>query len=321
MSQSKSVPIAIIGGGLAGLMLARVLHQNGIPSTVFEADDSAAARPQGGLLDIHEYNGQIALKDAGLYDSFLELVLPGADAQRVLDKSGRILHEDFDKGQGTRPEVHREALRQLLIDSIPADSIEWGSKVDQARTLDSGAHEVTFKNGLSITTPLLIGADGAWSKIRPLVSPARPHYVGTTFVELFLYNSDLKFPDAARAVGPGTLIAVAPGQGILAHRESNGTLHAYVAFNQPEDWFQKFNFHDAQQSLKQIENEFADWAPELRSIIRRSESRPILRAIYALPVDHRWDRVPGVTLIGDAAHLMSPFAGEGANLALYDGSE
>jgi len=67
--------------------------------------------------------------------------------------------------------------------------------------------------------------------------------------------------------------------------------------------------------------EFTGWAPELTALITDRETAPVLRAVNALPIAHRWDRVAGVTLLGDAAHLMSPFAGEGANLAMFDGSE
>src|SRR6187551_3324823 len=127
--------IAIIGAGLGGLLLARVLHVHGIPSTVYEADASPTARPQGGMLDIHDYNGQLALKDAGLFDQFLELVHEGGQASRLLDQRGTVLLDQPDTGDGGRPEVLRGQLRQLLLDSVPADSVRWGHKVSAVRAL------------------------------------------------------------------------------------------------------------------------------------------------------------------------------------------
>ncbi|WP_245273367.1 hypothetical protein [Phyllobacterium sp. UNC302MFCol5.2] len=139
-------------------MLARVLHVHGIASTVYEADDSAGARAQGGMLDIHEADGQAALKHAGLYDAFLKLVHAGGQELRVMDMHGTLLFSEPDDGTGERPEVPRAELRRLLISSLPSDTVKWGYKLQQARSLAGGRHELFFGNGETATTNLLVGA-------------------------------------------------------------------------------------------------------------------------------------------------------------------
>lgn len=255
-----SESIAIVGAGLGGLTLARVLHVNGIAATVYERDASEHARTQGGQLDLHEYNGQLALEAAGLTAQFRSIIHVGGATARLLDPQTRVLFEE--------PE----------------------------------------------------SADGAWSKVRPLVSDADPRYSGTTFVETYLYDVDVKHSATAQVVGPGAMYALTPGKGIVAHREANNILHTYVELNRPIEWVDAIDFADRGAATARILAEFEEWAPELTALITDGETPPVARPIYTLPDGHRWDRIPGVTLIGDAAHLMPP-SGEGANWAMFDGSE
>jgi 2-polyprenyl-6-methoxyphenol hydroxylase-like FAD-dependent oxidoreductase len=315
-----NTPVAIIGAGLGGLTLARVLHVHGIAATIYEAEASANARAQGGMLDIHENNGQLALKAAGLFEEFLKIIHPGGQATRVLDKEGNVLLDEPDDGTGGRPEVPRGKLRRILLDSLPAGTVRWGHKLTAVSPLGGSQRMLTFADGSTVTTDLLVGADGAWSRVRPLLSEAKPAYVGTSLIETYLFDGDTRHKASAEAVGGGALFALAPGKGIFAHREPNGVLHTYVELNKPKDWLDSIDFSDPVAALAEVAREFDGWAPQLTALITDGETGPVPRPIHALPVEHKWDRVPGVTLLGDAAHLMIP-SGEGANLAMFDGAE
>ncbi len=313
-------PISIIGAGLGGLTLARVLAVHGIGATVYEAEMSPAARTQGGMLDIHEYNGQLALRAAGLFDEFRRIIRAGGEATRVLDGHGTVLLDQPDEGTGARPEVARGALRRLLLDSLPSDTVQWGRKLTTARALGNGSHELTFADGSTVTTDLVVGADGAWSKVRPLLTDVKPTFVGTTYVETYLFDVDVRHPATAAVVGDGAMLALAPGKGIVAHREASGVLHTYVALTKPKDWAASIDFTDSNAAKARVAAEFDGWAPELTALITDGETELVPRIIHALPAGQRWQRVPGVTLLGDAAHLAPP-DGEGANFAMYDGAE
>ena len=166
--------VNIVGAGLGDLVLARVLHIHGIAATVYEADPSSSARTQGGQLDIHEHDGQVALEMAGLTDSFRAIINDGGAASRVLDQQSNVLHDKADDGTGGRPEVLRGDLRRILIASLPTETIQWGKKLTGVASVGDGQHELSFSDGLIVRSELLVGADGAWSRFRPLLRDATP---------------------------------------------------------------------------------------------------------------------------------------------------
>lgn len=313
--------ITIIGAGLAGLTLARVLHVHGVPSTIYEAEDSPMSRTQGGQLDIHDYNGQVALEDCRLLDEFHSIINMGAEAMRFLSPEGELLGELPDDGRLSNPEVLRGELRRILIESLPDDTIRWGRKVDSIDAVAGGVKRVAFADGSTVETDVLVGADGAWSRVRAFLSGASPEYLGSVWVETFLHDVDRRHLRSAELVGRGAMLAMEPGRGIFGHREANDVIHTYVVLKKPLEWVRSTDFSDREQALTDIASELGDgWAPELLELVTSGETMPVARPIWGLPLGHTWDRVPGVMLIGDAAHLTPP-DGDGANWALYDGAQ
>jgi 2-polyprenyl-6-methoxyphenol hydroxylase-like FAD-dependent oxidoreductase len=309
--------IAIVGAGPGGLALARLLHINGIDAVVYEREPSRDARGQGGMLDIH--SGQRALREAGLIDQFHAIARGEGQDMRLLEPDGTLLlQEDTpDDAPLDRPEVDRADLRDLLLDSLPEHTVRWGHAFDHA---DNGV--LHFTDGSSATYDLLVGADGAQSRVRALVTDARPAHIGQNVVEVGIPDIDHTHPDLAAMVGRGNYWVLGDGLSLAAQRNGDGRVRVGLSFyDTAEDWFATSGipFDDPAAARARLIDLLPGWDPRFTALIAACDDTVVPRSITALPIGLTWPSTPDVTLLGDAAHLM-PAVGEGANMALLDGA-
>ncbi|WP_233600171.1 NAD(P)/FAD-dependent oxidoreductase [Micromonospora sp. M71_S20] len=307
--------IAIAGGGLGGLTLARILYRHGIDAVVYERDPIRSVRSQGGSLDLHPESGQRALAQAGLAGRFRSEARPEGEEHRILDPAGRTLvHHTPQPGSFSgRPEIDRAALRDLLLDSLPGDTVAWQHRLVAAAPRPDGGFGLTFDGGRRADCDVLIGADGARSVVRPLLTDAKLSYVAT-LVELSISDADRRHPDLAELVGPGNLWCIGVNQILAAQRLGDGGIRVGISLRADDRHL------DTYRSKRALLDMFDGWDSNLTALIEAGDSAPTPRRIEVLPIGTRWAHQAGVTLIGDAAHLMPP-VGEGANQAMLDAAE
>lgn len=318
--------IAIVGGGPGGLTLARLLQLKGANVKVYERDLDKNARVQGSPLDLHDDSGLAAIIKASLLNEFKNNFMPGADRQKIMNEKAEVFFSDHETKPEEqfghahfRPEIDRGVLRRILLASLAPDTVVWNSHFISMEKQNEG-WLLHFKDGSSVYTDLVIAADGANSKIRPYITDIKSFYSGVTMLEGNIYDAKNNAPNISAMLQGGKIMAFGNQKDILMGQKGNGEIGFYISFKTKEDWPTRsgLDFSNKAQLLEWFKKEYAAWSSDWYELFENVATPLTPRPIQCMPLDQHWEALPNATMLGDAAHVMPPFAGEGVNMAMRD---
>ncbi|RZJ53350.1 MAG: FAD-dependent monooxygenase [Flavobacterium sp.] len=325
MNLLKDKTIAIIGGGPGGLTLARLLQLKGVNVKVYERDFDKTVRVQGSRLDLSIDSGLKALQKANLMEVFKTNYKADNERTRIVDQTTKVFLDYKEEATGDfgdkyfRPEIERGTLRNILLNSLEPETVVWNSHTVSIEKMDD-RFQLNFENGNKITADIVIGADGANSKIRQFVTPIKPFYSGVTILQGSIYKPEENAPKINAFFKDGKIMSFGDSKAITVV-SAKGSESLDFALSWKADLKNKTDFTNQNQVLEWFKKEYSNWDKIWQQLFEAKNIKFVVRPQYCMPLDQHWETQNNITLIGDAAHLMPPFAGEGVNMAMRDALE
>ena len=153
----------------------------------------------------------------------------------------------------------------------------------------------------------MIGSDGAFSKVRSYLSDVDIEYTGISMVEINVEEVSQHYPQLLQYNKNGKMMALDQDKGLLAQLNGDDSIKVYVSYRMAEAELEDYKQMSHYELQARLLSDFEQWDEQLLNYIKNMSDNLLFRRIYRLPIGFKWETNQSITLIGDAAHLMSPF--------------
>ena len=212
-------------------------------------------------------------------------------------------------------------MKEILFESVPKEDVKWGWHLREVT--EDGMLRFDGREEMEGPFDLVVGADGAWSKVRARLNGLKPAYSGVSGYEMEIKDPAKTCPHVDKMVGRGSYFSCSDRKFLNGQRMGNNSIKVRSWYLCPEgEAKETLDKYGKKGTLEKILERSADWAPEITELLRQGDVEGLKHwTLYELPVGSKWEHKEGFTLIGDAASLATPFSGEGVNKAMRDSLE
>jgi salicylate hydroxylase len=308
--------VIIVGAGISGLTLAAALAQLAprIEVELYERDAAADARRRGYAIGLKGDAGLIVLERLGLLVDVLSIGAEQVTNFVITDRQGRTLLA-LPSGNDARHQtyrVQRDHLQSVLAETLTTTPVHFGFPALGYETIDT-RHRVVFTGGRHVDGDVVVGCDGVGSVLRRQIVDDSSHFLGISAI-----TGDAALTVDDRLLSGGYFMTLGDrGDSFFGYRQAGGVHFSYTSATEPA----ALESTSQPDLLRQVREATADWHPLIAAIVSAADPDSIKPRGYYDRDPTKQVRDGNVWLIGDAAHPMSPFQGQGANTAMLDALE